>query len=112
MKNEKGVQANYYEPLVMVNDIVINMLESLNWQHIENEEIESIDTSVLQICATLLVVKELMDESILPKNHVNPVIISELAEKYHDKHPDLNLPELAKKYEEMYEHWPDKPKQE
>ncbi|MEZ4966672.1 MAG: hypothetical protein R2791_15625 [Saprospiraceae bacterium] len=92
--------------------MIATILKNLNWEYFEKEEIASIPTSILKVCVILLKEKENIDEDEMPFHHLPPSYFHELAEKYHDKHPDLNLPELAKKYEEMYEHWPDKPKQE
>ncbi|MBK7937987.1 MAG: hypothetical protein IPJ82_13240 [Lewinellaceae bacterium] len=99
----------YYEKMIHVYDLLIDLIENLRYVVKDKNAIKGADLGRLRVCAIALIEKDYMDESLIPNHHVQPHFISTLAEEYHDTYPDLNLIELSKAYTEMYELWPEKP---
>lgn len=72
-------------------------------------DVEKADLSDLRIYTVIHIVKDYLDEHILPQNLLHPKFIQNIAKDYDQQYPELKLNELSKVYTEMYELWPDRP---
>lgn len=108
---ESKTSSPHYEKMIVLYDQIIDLLEKLKGFLKDETAIKNAELGLLRICAILQIEKDYMDEDIVPKHHLHPKFIENLAREYHETYPDLRLTELSQAYTEMYELWPEKPDQ-
>ncbi len=99
----------YYEKVILIYDHILDILTLLKGILRDDESIKNAELGQLRIWAILQIEKDNMDEDLLPKQHILPRYITNLAEEYDQTYPNLRLLDLAQAYIDMYEHWPGKP---
>lgn len=103
------IDKEYILRLIRSSILINSILNTINSQMVTFIDVEKADLSDLRIYTVIHIVKDYLDEHILPQNLLHPKFIQNIAKDYDQQYPELKLNELSKVYTEMYELWPDRP---
>lgn len=110
-KIKSVINLTYYENVILIYTMIIQMLDKLSDLNISNEVLTNeIDLQLYRIKALLIIEQGHIDENIVPIHHLPPIYFQNIANELNSTYPDLNLKEFAEKYTEMFESWPEKSK--
>lgn len=112
-KRKCVINLEYYEKMIIVYDMIIEMLTKLETLIMDEDFLEkSRNLPLLRISALILVEQGFIDEYIVPSHHIRPIVFQNISDELNNVYPELNLDEFAQKYTDMFETWPEKTKYE
>ena len=112
-KTKSVINLEYYEKMIAVYDLLIEIHAKLSMILGCNESEEKKDNILLlRLTALILIEQSYIDEYILPYKHIYPIYFQNISAEINSTYPELLINNLINKYVEMYDIWPDKSKYE